>query len=862
MGANRFVEKIRRYVAGPSPEEARARLMDKYARFLRLVEGNNEALAAMADLQAKTGGEYLFDRAYADAAFARLMELGDDVARNLDELCEGRHRQIQRSMAQVRARVEEALAERPPGAEGPLVLDLRTAAKAPLELVGGKVARLAQIHVQLGLPVPPGFCVTTAACRRYMEQGGLRDAVRREVEGLTLRDKEALDRASASIKEAILSASWPREVEQEILAAHAALEAAAGRPLRVSVRSSAVGEDGEFSFAGQFTTVLNVDGPSLPRACQEVLASQFSPRALVYLKARGLDECAVPMAVGVFAMLDARASGVLYTRVPQAPSEEEMLVAASWGLGLPTVDGSASPDTLTLSREPEPAVREIRIASKERMLLCKDGGGLVEVDVPGWMRGESCLTRDQAAVLGRYGLLLERHYGRPQDVEWALDGAERIVLLQSRPLRVAQGPPSGAEVVALRQGLVPLLREGVVASRGCAAGEVCLLASEDDLAAVPSGSVLVARAASPKLAEVVDRVAAIVTDAGSAASHLATVAREFGIPALFDTRRGTSLLKAGQVVTVDAELGNVYEGRLEALLQASARARRNQADETPLLRRVRAAMGHVVPLNLTDPRSPKFKAGSCKTLHDVLRFAHEAAVQEMFEAGARAAKVARDALKLEGALPVDFLFVDLGGGLALEEGARRLTPEAFRCRPLLPLWRGMAEVPWRTEAAATGRALGSLLVTGLTDREAVAGAAEPNYVLVSAHYLNMSFRLGFHFSRVDAFLGDRPEDSYAACLFHGGAAGAGGRSLRVAFLQRALAQAGFSAHVRQDALFARTERAPAGEMEERLRVLGRLLVATRQIDTLLQDEASVEGALQAFTRGDFSLGLLPEEAEP
>jgi pyruvate,water dikinase len=831
--------------------------MAKYTRFLSLVEANNEALEAMADLQAKTGGEYLFDRAYADAAFGRLMELGDAVASHLQDLSEGRHRALGNAMGLVRRRVEESLTERLPGGEGPLVLDLAAAAQAPPELVGGKVARLAEINGVLGLPVPPGFCVTTAACRRYMEQAGLREVVRREVEGLTLRDKAALDRASAAIQEAILGASWPREAQEKILGAYDALASKAGRSVRVSVRSSAVGEDGEFSFAGQFSTVLNVERDSLLRACQEVLASQFSPRALVYLKARGLDECAVPMAVGVFAMLDARASGVLYTRVPQDPAGGEMLVAASWGLGLPTVDGSADPDTLLLAREPEPSVREIHVASKQRMLLCKEGEGLVEVDVPGWMREESCLTRDQAAVLGRYGLLLERHYGRPQDVEWALDPSERIILLQSRPLRIAQEPRSGAGVVALRKGLAPLLRDGVVACRGCAAGEVFLLASEDDLPSVPPGSVLVAHAASPRLAEVVDRVAAIVTDTGSAASHLATVAREFGIPALFSTRQATALLKAGSTVTVDAEMGNVYEGRVEALLRDQAR--RPPAEETPLLRRVRAAMSHVVPLNLTDPRSPKFKPSSCKTLHDVLRFAHEAGVQEMFEAGAQAARAAREALKLEGVLPVDFFFVDLGGGLALDEGAPRLTPSAFRCRPLLPLWQGMAEVPWRTEAAATARAMGSLLMTGLTDRDAVARAAEPNYVLVSADYLNMSFRLGFHFSRVDAYLGERPEDSYAACLFHGGAAGAGGRSLRVTFLQRALAEAGFTTHAREDALFARTENAPPCEMEKRLRALGRLLVATRQIDTLLEDEAGVERALGALRRGDFTLGLLPKE---
>jgi len=373
---------------------------------------------------------------------------------------------------------------------------------------------------------------------------------------------------------------------------------------------------------------------------------------------------------------------------------------------------------------------------------------------------------------------------------------------------------------------------------------------------------VVAKSASPKLAEALDRAVAIVTEAGSAASHLATVAREFWIPSIFGVPSATTLLKPGMVVTVDADLGNIYEGRADALLDGVA-TRQVLAEQTPLLKRFRASLAHITPLNLTDPRSPGFKASRCKTLHDILRFAHEMAVEEMFQAGSLASRGTRNALRLKSSLPVDFFFIDLGGGLGTLPGGGEVTPEAFACRPLLPLWRGMVQAPWRTDAAANAGEMASVLANTLTARDALEQAASPNFVIVSEAYLNLSFRLGYHFSRVDAYLCDRAEDNYASFLFHGGAANLAGKARRVRFLAGALEAAGFQVHYREDALFARTGHASSDEMERRLEDLGRLLVITRQADTLFGDDAEVDRALAAYRAGDFSLGLgLEGEAAP
>jgi pyruvate,water dikinase len=843
-----------------SEEEARRRLALKYAAFKRLVDANTAALEVMADMQAKATGEFLFDRAYVDESFARLSGLTSSVVQDLQELSGHRHKGLRAAMEQVAVAARQTAGEPPRQHGGPVVMSMASVNAAPLELVGGKVQRLGEITTEVGLPVPDGFCVTTAACGLYLEQKGLLGTIGEHIAKISLKDKEELNGASHAIKAAIMGASWPDAVGRAILEAYDALErrvrTGTGHGLRVSVRSSAVGEDGDFSFAGQFDTVLNVGRDALLRTCQEVLASEFGPRALVYFKARGVGAGVLPMAIGVIAMLDARASGVLYTRDPQKPESDALVVAGLWGLGSLAVDGSVNPDVFTLSRDPEPALRDTKVSAKSRMLLCRETTGLVEVEVPGWMRDQPCLNKDQVSLLGAYGKRLEEHFSRPQDVEWAVDADDNLFILQSRPLRVTLPERPGEDVMALRQGLIPLMRGGVVACRGCAAGPVHLLASEEEVRLVPPGAVVVAKTASPKLAEALDRAAAIVTDAGSTASHLATVAREFGIPSIFGAPSATTLLKPGMVVTVDADLGNVYEGRAEVLLEGAAKHPAH-AEESPLLKRFRASLAHVTPLNLTDPRSPGFKASKCRTLHDILRFAHEMAVEELFLAGSLASKGTRHALRLKSTLPVDFFFIDLGGGLgALPEGGQ-VTPESFECRPLIPLWRGMVQAPWRTDAAAGAGDMASLFANTMAARDALEQAASPNFVIVSEAYLNLSFRLGYHFSRVDAYLSGRAEDNYASFLFHGGAANLAGKARRVRFLAGALEAAGFHVHHREDALFARAGHAQSDEMDHRLEDLGRLLVITRQADTLFGDEADVDRAIAAYRAGDYFLGLGP-----
>lgn len=847
---------LKRLFSGPADAAtARERFLQKYGAYRNLVAANNRALERLADMQAKATGEFLFDAKYLEDSRRKILEDGRAVVEALESLTGRREKALRELLGRLERETGAALQAEAAVPEGPPTLPFLQVAEAPVELVGAKASRLAALRTA-GVPAPDGFSVTSRACRDFLEAGGLLPRVLSTLETLSLSDRKALEEASRRLRSEVTATPCPEPLAEAIRRAFDDLEERTGREnLLVSVRSSAVGEDGEFSFAGQYATVLNVGREGLLDACREVVASAFGPRALVYYKARGEGFSLLPMAVCVVEMVDARASGVLYTRDPQRPDAEEMVVSGTWGLGPSTVDGRVTPDSFTVSREPPHAVVASRTAFKERMLLCREDVGLVETEVPGWMRSQPCLTPGQLAQLAAAGLALERRFGRPQDVEWALDERERILILQSRPLRLHAGARPEEEVVALRKDLRPLLSAGAIACRGVAAGPVFPVLPSTPLSEVPPGAVVVARAAEPRLAEVIDRAAALVAEVGSTTSHLATVAREFNVPALFGAAGALERLPAGRVVTVDAEMGQVFEGRQEALLESAERRRQAEAADNPMVRRLKEVLAHLAPLNLTDVRARNFRPRGCQTLHDLLRYAHERAIEEMFLAGGSFGRAERAALRLESPLPVAFYFIDLGGGLELPPGERRLRPEHFRCRPLKALWPGMVEVPWDAAPAASGRAVASLLLTGLTSAEAQRSAAEPNYVLVSEAYLNMNFRLGYHFSRVDANATANPHENYASFLFHGGAADEAGRSRRIDFLERVLGGEGWRTARRRDALFARLDHLDAETMDHRLRVLGRLLVVTRQIDTLLGGEDAVAKAAEAFARQDYSLGL-------
>ena len=316
------------------------------------------------------------------------------------------------------------------------------------------------------------------------------------------------------------------------------------------MRSSAVGEDSEASFAGQYATELNVTADHLLPAYKQVLASKYSPRAIAYRLRYGLEDWDTLMCVAGIMMLEARASGVLYTVDPARPGADRLKVSAIWGLGEQLVSGEAQPDEFFLDRQTVAITRRL-IRRKTHRLINLPEGGTRLAEVPAGEQELPCLDDAAVLALARQGLQLEEYFQGPQDVEWALDHQGQLYLLQSRPLGLVQARTEQEALPQNFPGHPVLLSGGQVASPGIAQGQVFLAEGEPGRER-PADAILVCRTASPDHARLLGQVKGIITEVGSVTSHLASVARESGVPALFNVGRAAAALTDGAPVTLVA----------------------------------------------------------------------------------------------------------------------------------------------------------------------------------------------------------------------------------------------------------------------------------------------------------------------
>ena len=467
----------------------------------------------------------------------------------------------------------------------------------------------------------------------------------------------------------------------------------------------------------------------------------------------------------------------------------------------------------------------------------------IEADAQG---AEAALTDDQALELARIALALESHFQGPQDIEWCIDGEGRILILQSRPLRQMAAPRSEA----VEAGEYPvLLTGGELAGSGVAAGPVCVVANNLDLLQFPTGAVLVTAFPHPGWAPLLSRAAAIVTDRGGITGHLANVAREFGIPALFNTGEATARLAPGQLVTVDADGLAVYEGRVEALL-ALAGPREGLMAGTPVGETLKEVMTLITPLNLTNPEAPDFSPQGCRTLHDITRFAHEVSVKEMFAFDKTQAFSRYFIKKLVTPVGLEWWVLNLEDGFKAEVAEPRVELSNIASAPMLALWEGITAVPWAGPPPVDTMGFMSIVMGAATDPNlATAGGTmfgNTNYFMISRDFCNLTSRLGFHFSTVEALVGDQAFENYIRFTFKGGAADYPRRIMRTKFVGEILERYHFKVDVKEDALFARLEAEAKDYLLSRLRVLGYLTIHTRQLDMIMLNEADVQYYAEKF----------------
>lgn len=442
-------------------------------------------------------------------------------------------------------------------------------------LVGGKSSSLGEMTSSTNVPVPYGFATTAHGYRHFMEQTGLEDKIRAELARLDDVENSALLREiCANIRQLICDAVMPADLADSIRAAYDELGKKVGEsnPF-VAVRSSATAEDlPDASFAGQQDTYLNVRGADLIiQKVKECYASTFTDRATYYRVKQGFDHMTVALSAAIQMMVFSKAAGVMFTVDLVTGNDENILIEGSWGLGEYVVQGTVTPDNFTVNKKDMKILNRM-INDKNISLVRNPEGDCVEKVVPPEQAKAQVLSDEQVLELASYAKAIEKHYGCYMDMEWGVDERDgKIWILQARPETVWSRKNKDGKKAAEEEHATVTTREiivkGLPASPGKAAGKAHVILDPADIDDFKEGEILVTAMTAPDWVPAMKKAKAIVTDAGGMTCHASIVSRELGIPCIVGTKsrseEGTVRIQNGQMITVDATNGIVYDGMLE-----------------------------------------------------------------------------------------------------------------------------------------------------------------------------------------------------------------------------------------------------------------------------------------------------------
>ncbi|MCU0587694.1 MAG: PEP-utilizing enzyme [Syntrophobacteraceae bacterium] len=857
----KFLDMFRRSRVFESDSPEKTAFQNKYRHFQNLLAGNNRALEIMTDLEQVCYGPKPFSLEYITRQSEKLVSRVYDIAEDLNALSGGRYEGLFDAVERIGVEILQELVRKRRVDKTFLTIPLQHLSLERASEVGGKAASLGEITNRVHLPVPRGFAVSAYACHHFLEFNRLYDKAEEILKGLDIDDTEKLLNSSRDIHSLILYAPLPPDLEASLMEQMDQIVKERGPEVQMAMRSSATSEDSEASFAGQHSSFLGVTRERVVEAYKRVVASTFNPRAIYYRRSKGYPDDHVIMSALCIEMVDSRAAGVMYTRDPNDNRRDVVMVNAVWGLGVGAVSGSAAADYYEVEKEGRtPTV--LSTAHKPTRIALDERKALVEVPVPEDMRDQACLSRENLAQLVEYGLALEEHYRVPLDIEWAMNMRGRLVLLQARPLsldflsvRKDEGEPAKDRdaLQADFPGHPILLKSGMTASRGKASGLAYVLTSDHNLLNIPEGSILIAPQTSPRYVAILGRVQAIVTDVGSVTGHMASVAREFSIPTLVGTGNATRVIPHGEEITLDATNGVVFQGRVESILERKKPV--NPMKGSPAYKKAHSVLKRIAVLNLVDPKSENFAPEGCETMHDVIRFAHEMSMREMFSISDDIEVSERFAVRVKVPLPMKIFAVDLGGGLRIPPDAREARAEDVLSVPFQALLRGMTHpgVQWLGAVGVDWKGFASILTESIfSDPTMDDRMGGPNYVVVSSEYLNFNSRLGYHFAVVDAYCGPQVNDNYITFSFKGGAADIGRRSRRATLIAQILKRLELKTEIKGDMVRGEIKKYDSPLMEAKLDMIGRLLGAVRLLDMVLSDAGRIEWYVEEFFKGNYT----------
>ncbi|MBF0537372.1 MAG: hypothetical protein HQL03_03860 [Nitrospirae bacterium] len=819
----------------------------KYESFKGLLDCNNNILGVMADMEEKLSGEYLFDKQYIVHSLITLTENLKELIDRLNGLTHNRYNALYEQLSHISTEIEDILNARREIPTESYTLPLDEITKERFNSVGGKNANLGEIKNRLNVPIPAGFAITAYAYKVFMQHNGMLERIHDRLATLSVNNMEELNRVSAQCQDDILRGDIPQDMADAILESTARLckNDSSRDPFDLSIRSSAIEEDSDFSFAGQYATFLNVTPQQVLQRYKGVLASLFSSRAIFYYKTKGFTENELAMAVGVLEMVDSKVSGVMFSDDPNEPGSNKIIINAIWGLGLCLVDGMVTPETYVVSKDDITRVIKTTTTEQVTMVVCTSKGSLKEVPLPDGAEATPCLQDNQATELARYANLLESHFGVAQDIEWVIDKNDRLIILQSRPLVITARQEQKSLPIRI-EGYKVLIDRGLIACKGVGHGKAYVLKSEDDLINVPDGAVLIARHTSPKFVTVMNKVRAIVTDVGGTTGHMASLAREYQIPTILDTELATVTIKHDSEITVDAINCNIYEGYVNELI-TYLEQKHDPFKNTHLFKTLSKVLKHIVILNLVNPDSEDFKAEHCNTFHDITRFAHEKAMMEMFSmTDMPSLQDSCGAVRVVAGIPIDLYAIDLGGGISATTKA--IAPEHITSEPFNAFFKGMLSMRWPQARPFDVKGFMGMVAHSASLSEAdYDEIAKRSFAFISSNYMNFSIRLGYHLSTVEAFAGEHINDNYIRFHFKGGGSTTDRRLRRVRLISEILRHLHFDmVRVREDVIDASVLKYKKSSIEKRLTMLGKLTVYTKQLDMVMYNDNITDSYIEDF----------------
>ncbi|OGP50153.1 MAG: hypothetical protein A2Y79_07530 [Deltaproteobacteria bacterium RBG_13_43_22] len=819
----------------------------KYQGLQSLLGENSRLLEVMADLEADL--RFLpLGSASLEHQIRSLMEGTLLMIEDLNQIAEGHYQALYPAFIKIEKQVLERLGR--PAAKSP-EMELMALSEMDLtqeRIVGGKAARLGELKKCFPETVPDGFVITTGAYENWISEPRLSSEIRLLLDTLEVSsDPERFRDKSGRIREMIEHSPLPSTLQENI---ETFVQSHWPSSQNWAVRSSAVGEDTLLTFAGQFASFLNIPKELLTKTYQKVVASRFSDRAIAYRLSGGITEVETPMAVLFIPLIEARSSGVLYTRDPGQPTEDDFLISSTWGLAAELVGGQAPADFFRVDSRDPSKIKELRIVLKKDRLIPGEPGHLKrEANTPE-MQNSPSISDQEMISLTNWALKIEKYFGTAQDIEWAIDQKGKIWILQARPLRLVESQESISAPPTDR----PLLSGGITVFPGRAVAPVQVVTPGQGLSSIPHGVILVIPQAVPDIGTVLPYLAGCIAEQGQPTGHAATLLREFAVPSLFEVPTATSKLRTGDLIGLDATHRQIFSGNPWPDVRERTLARLVKPKTKP-----EAGPLHdlILKLKLTDPQARNFRPEAAESIHDLIRFVHEKGIASLFAVGDKETrKKGIPSHRLSSSIPLYLFVLDLGGGLSLEglSQKKEVNPEQIRSTPFQALWKGIMDprVSWagRTEIDLKGFA--SVMSSSLSqDMGAMRKMGDPNYLLVARDYMSLNIRLAYHYAMIDSLISPVTENNYVNFRFRGGGGSLQRRDLRARFLKEVLLSSRFNVDQRGDLVTAWLRGYPQSPSEAGLELLGKLMGCARQMDMLMENEATMRHYVDRFLAGDY-----------